>query len=241
MGRPYEPFRGEGIAAEEETANAVLDDLSYHIRNHIDALALDPQGRYNDELIRGYVAVLDLMRGFTDGTERLSLSRGFMAKRAELGDEFYLYNAVNFQTVAGKYSAKIEIHPKLLMKSAIDEREKSGNSQQRIRFEVTPLDPTIGVATQVRVDLGSGETVDDFQAYHPGRRMLENIIDEKAPEINKHLPKGTELRSIDGAPPHHTPGVRIVEPGEEKNVRHVFESVLRRIESHARTLESRPS
>lgn len=228
-------YNHENLSNDEKKINRIYDDMATNIKDQVDAFGADPRGEFNEDILRGYVASLDLIKRFSEGTTELKFNRGAFEAQQARGDEFYRFDAIDFKTIAGRFSAKVEIHPQNTMESKV--RDDSGNSQQRIRFEVVPIDPTITLATQIRVDIGGGHVVYDYHAYHPESETVENIIDRKAPYLDQF---DIHLEGLSDSPDkkrHHQTGSRIVEKSKISELRPTFERILRKFESRARSLD----
>lgn len=213
---PVKFYKSENPSPEEETINDIYDGMMYRVKDMVDAFSDDLTAPYNEDLVRSYVALLDLGKKFSDSQLILQPNTRYMSRRQEVGDEIYAYVAVNFTSVGVPYKGEIMIRPKLHMKSGLSESEVDHDADQRMMMEVTPLTPDVSAKVQVRIDF-TGVLEYDFDARKPG--VEGNIIDGKETYLKD---KGIE---VNGG--HHFKGPTL------KGYRSEYRSILERIHHHA--------
>lgn len=215
---PVKFYKSENLSQEEETINDVYDGMMYRVKDIVDAFSDDLTAPYNEELVRSYVALLDLGKKFSDSQLILQPNTRHMSRRQGVGDEIYSYVAINFTSVGVPYKGEIMIRPQLHMKSGLSESEVDHDADQRMMMEVSPLTPDLSAKVQVRIDF-TGVLEYDFDARKPG--VEGNIIDSKAPYLQG---KGIEIKGG-----HHFTGPLL------KGYRSEYKSILERIHQHAET------
>lgn len=215
---PLKFYKSENLSPEEKKINDVYDGLIFNTKDLIDKFAEDLSAQHNEDLVRSYVALLDLAKKFSDAQLILQPNTRHMSRRGDVGDEIYSYVAVNFTSVGVPYKGEIMIRPNLHMKSGMSESEVDHDADQRMMMEVTPLTPDISAKVQVRIDF-TGVLEYDFDARKPG--LEGNIIDSKESYLQS---KGIEIKGG-----HHITGPAL------KGYRSEFEKILERIHQHAET------
>lgn len=213
---PVKFYKSENLTHEEETINDIYDGMMYQVKDIVDKFAEDLAAPLNEELVRSYVALMDLGKKFSDAQLVLKPNTSHVSRRGLVGDEIYSYVAVNFTSVGVPYKGEIMIRPKAHIKSSLSESEIDHDADQRMLLAVTPLTPDISAKAQVRIDY-TGILEYDFDARRAG--LEGNIIDDKAAYLRS---KGIE---VNGG--HHIKGPVL------KGYRSEYKSILERMHQHA--------
>lgn len=219
---PVTICKNENPTPQEKTINDIYDGMVYHVKDVVDKFSDDLSAPYNEDLVRSYVALLDLAKKFADADLTLHPNIKQMSRRGEVKDEIYSYVTVGFTSVGVSYKGEIMIRPWPYMKSSLSESEKDHDADQRMQFEVTPLTPDISTKAHVRIDY-TGVVEYDLDARKPG--FEGNIIDEKEGYLRA---KGVDIKGG-----HHIRGLAL------KGYRSEYKSILERIHQHAETRLSR--